>query len=47
MPDRYVRKHWFRVRTDDGREMKIYIERRGRMRGRPKPRWRLFTLAEP
>jgi hypothetical protein len=46
MPDRYVRKHWYRVRTGDGREMKIYVERRGRVRGRPKPGWQLFAIVE-
>ena len=28
--ERYVRKHWFRVRTADGTEMKIYFERQAR-----------------
>lgn len=46
MPDRYVRKHWFRIRTADGREMRLYVERRGRVRGRPKPGWRLFAIVE-
>ena len=46
MPDRYVRRHWYRIRTGDGREMKIYVERRGRVRGRSKPGWRLFTIVE-
>lgn len=43
--ERYVRKHWFRVRTTDGLEMKIYFERQGRSSGGS--RWRLYSLREP
>ena len=28
--ERYVRKHWFRIRTSGGGEMKIYFERKQR-----------------
>ena len=41
--ERYVRKHWYRVRTQDGLEMKIYFERQPR-RGRSSSRWRLYTV---
>lgn len=40
--ERYVRKHWYRVRTSEGSEMKIYFERQRRTRGGS--RWRLHTL---
>jgi hypothetical protein len=45
MPDRYLRKHWFHVRTDDGTEMKIYFERKARSKGTEKARWWLFTVS--
>lgn len=44
MPDRYLRKHWFHVRTDDGSEMKIYFERSIRSKGTERSRWWLFTM---
>jgi hypothetical protein len=47
MPDRYLRKHWFHVRTTDGTEMKIYFERSARSKGTEKSRWWLFTLVPP
>jgi phosphoribosylglycinamide formyltransferase-1 len=40
--ERYVRKHWFRVRTIEGTEMKIYFERQKRSSGGS--RWRLFSV---
>lgn len=40
--ERYVRKHWFRVRTTEHLEMKIYFERQGRSSGGS--RWRLYTI---
>jgi hypothetical protein len=40
--ERYVRKHWFRVRTTDDLEMKIYFERQGRSSGGS--RWRLYSV---
>jgi hypothetical protein len=44
MPDRYLRKHWFRVRVHDGTEMKIYFERHVRSKGTERARWWLFTV---
>jgi hypothetical protein len=44
MPDRYVRRHWYRVRTTDGSEMKLYVERRGRARGKAKPGWWIYSV---
>jgi hypothetical protein len=40
--ERYVRKHWFRVRTSENLEMKIYFERQGRSSGGS--RWRLYSI---
>jgi phosphoribosylglycinamide formyltransferase-1 len=40
--ERYVRKHWFRVRTTENLEMKIYFERQGRSSGGS--RWRLYSI---
>ena len=40
--ERYVRKHWFRIRTTDQREMRIYFERQGRSSGGS--RWRLYSI---
>lgn len=42
--ERYVRKHWFRVKTTGNLEMKIYFERQGRSSGGS--RWRLYTLRD-
>jgi hypothetical protein len=46
MPDRYLRKHWFRIRTTDGLEMDLYFERKARSAGAAKTRWWLFTVSE-
>jgi hypothetical protein len=43
--ERYVRKHWFRIRTVEGLEMKIYFERQRRTSGGS--RWRLYSLVNP
>ena len=40
--ERYVRKHWFRIRTAEALEMKIYFERQGRSSGGS--RWRLYSM---
>jgi phosphoribosylglycinamide formyltransferase-1 len=40
--ERYVRKHWFRVRTTGDVEMKLYFERQKRSSGGS--RWRLYSL---
>ena len=44
--ERYVRKHWYRIRTTEDLEMTIYFERQARSRGKPRgaSRWRLYTL---
>ncbi len=44
--DRYLRRHWFRVRSEGGLEMKLYFERTGRPgRGR-RQRWYLYSIVE-
>jgi len=43
-PERYVRKHWFAVRTASGEEMEIYCDRQPRRGKSPKARWWLFTI---
>lgn len=40
--ERYVRKHWFRVKTTEDLEMQIYFERQVRSSGGS--RWRLYTV---
>ncbi len=40
----YVRKHWYRIRTSGGDEMKIYFERKARSAREVKKRWWLYTL---
>jgi phosphoribosylglycinamide formyltransferase-1 len=40
----YVRKHWFRIRTTGGDEMKIYFERKARSAREAKKRWWLYTF---
>ena len=42
--ERYVRKHWFRVRTTRGDVMKIYFERKPRSKRDAKRRWWLHTF---
>ncbi len=46
-PEQYVRKHWFRVRTTDGTEMKLYFERQARSGRERTARWWLYTMTEP
>ena len=43
--ERYVRKHWWRLRTASGEEMEIYCDRQPRRGKNPKARWWLFTVA--
>ncbi|NQU41698.1 hypothetical protein HQ520_00320 [bacterium] len=45
--ERYVRKHWFRIRTTDGQEMKLYFERQARSAREAKKRWWLHSVIEP
>jgi hypothetical protein len=45
--ERYVRKHWLRVKTECGSVMRLYFERstrHGRKRNARSPRWFLFSI---
>ena len=44
---RYLRRHYFRVRTTDGQTMVIYCQRHIASRSRAKARWCLYTIEEP
>ena len=43
-PHQYLRKHWFRIRTTSGDEMKIYFERTARSAKQRRTRWWLYAL---
>ena len=43
--ERYVRKHWFRIKTTTGHEMKIYFDRQPRSARNAKARWWLYTVS--
>jgi hypothetical protein len=40
----YLRKHWFRVATEQGLEMTLYFERQPRSKRQGKARWWLYTI---
>ena len=42
----YLRKHYYKVRTDDGSVMRIYFERHPHS-PRERDRWWLYTLQKP
>ncbi len=42
--ERYLRRHWFMVRTTDGLVMKLYCERQPNLKKRPKQRWWIYAL---
>ena len=43
--ERYVRKHWFRIRTAAGHEMRIYFERQARSAREKKSRWWVSSVS--
>ena len=45
--ERYVRKHWWHIRTATGEKMKIYFERQARSTRQKTQRWWLYTVAMP
>jgi len=45
--ERYVRRHWYRVRTGDGTEMKISFDRRSANARQMRDAWRLHSLVRP
>jgi phosphoribosylglycinamide formyltransferase-1 len=42
--ERYLRKHWYLVRTTTGQVMKIYFERQARSKRQARSRWWLYTV---
>ncbi len=43
-PEKYLRKHWFRIKIEAGLEMTIYFERQARSKHQNKVRWWLYTI---
>lgn len=39
----YLRRHWFKVRTDPPAMMTIYFDRQAKDRGKPKSRWFIYS----
>jgi phosphoribosylglycinamide formyltransferase-1 len=44
--ERYIRRHWYRILTTDGAEMRIYFERQPRA-NQNKKRWWLAAINTP
>jgi len=44
--EKYVRKHWYEIRTTDGLCMKIYFERKSMPRRQAKKRWWLYSVSD-
>ena len=42
--EQYLRKHWYRIRTTSGQEMKLYFERQARRGSGQKSRWWLYAV---
>jgi len=42
--ERYLRKHWFKIQTEQGPQMTVYFERQARSRPQNKARWWLFAI---
>ena len=42
--ERYLRKHWYRIRANDGQIMTIYFDRQARSKRQAKARWWLYTI---
>jgi hypothetical protein len=45
-PEKYLRKHWFRIRIEDDLEMTVYFERQARSKRQNKVKWWLYTVGE-
>ena len=45
--EQYLRKHWFKIRTDGDVQMTIYFERQARTKRQGKQRWWLYTVSKP
>ena len=46
LEDRYLRRHWFHIKTDRGLEMKLYFERTGRAGAGRAKRWYVYTIID-
>lgn len=44
-PEKYLRKHWFKIKDENGLEMTIYFERQARSKRQSKIRWWLYTVS--
>jgi hypothetical protein len=44
--EKYVRKHWYKIKTADGKIMQIYFERESLPRGQRRTRWWLYSISE-
>lgn len=40
----YLKKHWYRVLTDDGTQMRLYFDRQPRRGARPTARWWVYSV---
>ncbi len=45
-PERYLRKHWFKIRCTDGTQMTLYFERQPRATPQSRTRWWLYTIGQ-
>ena len=44
--EKYLRKHWFKIKCSDDSEMTIYFERQPRAKRQNKTRWWLYTVKQ-
>lgn len=44
--EKYVRKHWYKIRTASGEVMKIYFERKPMSKSQRKMRWWLYSVSK-
>ena len=44
-PEQYVRRHWYRVRTEPPAVMTVYCDRQARDRKRPRARWWVYSAS--
>ena len=44
--EQYLRRHWYRIVTADGRQMTLYCERQVRSARRPATRWWVYSASD-
>ena len=44
--ERYLRKHWYAVKTKDGARMQLYFERQPRSTAQRTRRWWLYSISQ-